>query len=165
MDQEATRDLLRQCYQLALEHSDDPVTKNAAMIVTNGGDVVAWGVNRFPAGIEKSPERLQRPKKYDYLIHAEQDAIAAAAKAGQSTNGAVLVCPWAPCVDCARLIIQSGFSELVAHKQIHDRTPDRWDDSIKRAIGMLRDSGVAYRREDVEIGAVDSVFNGEVWQP
>lgn len=46
-------------------------------------------------------------------IHAEANAIAFAAKFGAKTDGAVMYCTLAPCLNCAKLIINSGITEVV----------------------------------------------------
>lgn len=45
-------------------------------------------------------------------IHAESNAIAFSAKEGQSTNGCDLYTTHAPCIDCAKLIVQSGVKNV-----------------------------------------------------
>ncbi len=49
-------------------------------------------------------------------IHAEQNAIAQAAKNGISINGATLYCSMVPCIVCAKLIVQCGIKRVVAKK-------------------------------------------------
>lgn len=45
-------------------------------------------------------------------IHAEANAIAFAARQGISTDGSELWCSMSPCLDCAKLIINSGISRV-----------------------------------------------------
>lgn len=46
-------------------------------------------------------------------VHAEANAIAFAAKYGIALNGAKLYCTYSPCLECAKLIIQSGIQSVV----------------------------------------------------
>lgn len=46
-------------------------------------------------------------------IHAEVNAIAQAAKNGQSVNGATLYCTTFPCWNCFKSVVSSGIQELV----------------------------------------------------
>lgn len=46
-------------------------------------------------------------------VHAEANAIAFAAKDGISIKGATLYCTHCPCHECAKLIIQSGITNVV----------------------------------------------------
>jgi dCMP deaminase len=46
------------------------------------------------------------------VLHAESNAIAKMAKSTESSEGAVMFCTHAPCLQCAKLIYQSGIKEL-----------------------------------------------------
>ena len=52
-------------------------------------------------------------------VHAEQNAIAQAARFGISLAGATLYCKMEPCYVCARLIISCGIVRVVAEKRYH----------------------------------------------
>lgn len=51
--------------------------------------------------------------------HAEANAIANAARAGRTTEGATLYCTTFPCSECAKLIVTAGIVEVV-----YDQTYD-----------------------------------------
>lgn len=51
--------------------------------------------------------------------HAEQNAIVQAAKRGVSIDGATLYCKMEPCLDCAKMIINSGIKRVVCEKRYH----------------------------------------------
>lgn len=158
-------DRLREAYSLALEHSHDDFTKNAALILAPSGTVIAWGVNRFPRGIVVNHVRLQRPAKYDYILHAEQDAIASAAASGVALAGLTMVCPWAACDACARLIIQSRIERLIVHRAAMDRTPERWARLIVVAREMFAEAGVIVHEWDGTLGGAASIIDGQRWSP
>jgi dCMP deaminase len=46
------------------------------------------------------------------VLHAETNAIAKLAKSTESGNGATLFVTHAPCLDCAKLVYQSGISSV-----------------------------------------------------
>lgn len=48
-----------------------------------------------------------------YVLHAESNAILKCAKYGKSTKDSTLYITHAPCIDCAKLIIQAGISRVV----------------------------------------------------
>ena len=52
-------------------------------------------------------------------IHAEQNAICQAAKAGISIRGATLYCRMTPCRTCAMLLISCGISRVVCERKYH----------------------------------------------
>jgi len=51
--------------------------------------------------------------------HAEQNAIAQAAKIGVSINKGTLYCKMTPCSTCAKMIINAGIERVVCEKQYH----------------------------------------------
>lgn len=52
-------------------------------------------------------------------IHAEQNAIAQAAKYGLSLQDTTLFCTMEPCLVCARLIVSVGIKKVVAKRRYH----------------------------------------------
>jgi dCMP deaminase len=102
--------------------SKDRSRKTGAVVVDQRNVVVALGWNGFPRGVDDEVERRHaRPAKYQWTEHAERNALYNAAANGISTRGCRLYIPWYPCADCARGIIQSGISEVIAFE------PD-WND-------------------------------------
>lgn len=51
--------------------------------------------------------------------HAEQNALAQAARFGVALDGAVLYCKMTPCHSCAKSIITAGIKRVVAEKDYH----------------------------------------------
>lgn len=154
-------DYLQMAYQFAWHCSDDPDTKNAAVAVDKYGAAITIGTNCFPEGVEVTPARLERPAKYYWMEHAERAAIYQAGVGNVHT----LYCPWFACADCARAIIAFGVKEVVGHKQMMDRTPDRWRESVDAGWQMMRERGIELRMFDGTIGNCSALFNGEVWEP
>ena len=153
-------DYLRAAYKYAASYSDDPNTQNGAVLVLADGSV-HLGTNRIPPSVRRSPERLESPEKYSWIEHAERDAIMSACRAGESTLGSTLYCPWFACPDCARSIIQSGVSEVVGHAATMSRTPDRWASLLATAATMLHEAGVKARIVGGDVG-VSLRFDGQV---
>ena len=48
-----------------------------------------------------------------YVLHAEANAITKLAKSNNSSEGATLYVTLSPCIECAKLIIQSGITRVV----------------------------------------------------
>ena len=65
------------------------------------------------------------------VTHAEANAIAQAAKHGVAVNGATLYCKMEPCLDCTKLIINSGIKRVVCEKLYHAAQDSR--DFFKQA--------------------------------
>ena len=47
------------------------------------------------------------------MLHAEPNAITKVAKSGNNSKGATLYVTASPCVECAKVIIQSGITRVV----------------------------------------------------
>lgn len=54
------------------------------------------------------------------VLHAESNAIAKVARSTESSEGATLFCTHAPCIECAKLIYQSGISTVYYREQYRD---------------------------------------------
>lgn len=88
-------------------------TKVGAALVGPANEVCLTGYNGPPAGVEDRPERFERPAKYLFASHAEQNVIAFAARRGIRTEGCRLYVTHFPCPSCARSIIQAGIWNVV----------------------------------------------------
>lgn len=158
------REYLRDAYNYAWANSDDPKTKNGSVLVKDGA-VISYGTNSLPGGIKKRKERVEGDTKYDWMEHAERNAIYKAANLGKSTYGSVLYCPWVACSDCSRAIIQAGIEKVVAHKQMMERTPDYWTKNVSLGLDMMKEAGVSIELYDGLIGGADAIFAYKRWQP
>lgn len=143
--------------RLALEHarmSKDPSTKVGAVIVGPDREIRSVGFNGFPRGIADTPERLHdRETKLQLVVHAEMNAILAAARMGVSVKGCAMYVAarrvsgeiWGgpPCVRCAVEIIQAGITQIVTWPDMIGRP--EWNASHTMAIGVLSEAGVLWR--------------------
>ena len=82
-----------------------------ALIVKNRM-IISDGYNGTPSGFENVCEDEEGHTK-SYVLHAEANAITKVAKSGNSSEGATLYVTAAPCIECAKLIIQSGIKRVV----------------------------------------------------
>jgi dCMP deaminase len=101
---------------LALEistWSKDPSTKVGCVIVGSDNEILSVGFNGVPKKVFDLPDRYDRPAKYSWVSHAEENAIAQAAKKGIALEKSTLYCTHQPCSKCARTIIQSGINRVV----------------------------------------------------
>lgn len=129
------------------EWSKDPSTQVGAVIVDKKRRIVGLGYNGFPAGVEDTEERYRdRDTKYAMVVHAEVNAILNSVK---DVEGCTLyVWPLFSCNECAKLIIQSGISEVVS---IQDQT-DRWNSKHEVSKTMFSEAGIRYsiyQRNDI----------------
>ena len=74
--------------------------------------IISDGYNGTPAGFENICEDDNGVTK-PYVLHAEANAITKVAKSGNSSKDATLYVTAAPCMECAKLIIQAGIKRVV----------------------------------------------------
>ncbi len=101
-----------------------------ALIVKNRM-IISDGYNGTPSGFENICEDehgLTKP----YVLHAEANAITKVAKSNNSSEGATLYITSSPCVECAKLIIQSGIVRVVYSNEYR----------ITDGIELLKKAGV-----------------------
>jgi dCMP deaminase len=89
-------------------------------IYCNDGDWKEQHVNK-ESNIWKNYKLVTRPE----VLHAETNCIAKLAKSTESGDGATMFITHAPCLDCAKLIYQSGINHVLY------RNSYRSDDGIK----------------------------------
>jgi dCMP deaminase len=90
--------------------SKDPTTKVGCVIVSEDKVVLSMGYNGIPRGVWDLGERMVRPAKYLWTSHAEENAVAQAARCGVKLAGSYAVVTHYPCARCARMLIQAGVS-------------------------------------------------------
>ena len=105
----------------ALKSKDS--TQVGAILVGPDGEVRLTAYNGPPRGVEDKPSRRERPAKYLYASHAEQNLIAFAAREGIRTAGCTVYVTHMPCAACARMLIQAGVLN-VAHGPGRTSMPD-----------------------------------------
>lgn len=77
---------------------NDPVYQNRA-------------ISKVIAELEADPPLCEGPG-CTRSLHAETNAIAFAARAGVSVEGCTLYCSMSPCINCAKVIVNSGIREV-----------------------------------------------------
>ncbi len=132
---------------LVASWSKDLSTKTGAVIVGPDKEIRATGYNGPVRGVDDDiPERLERPTKYDFFEHAERNALFNACLTGVQVKGCTMYATHAPCVDCARAIIQAGIKTVITNKIVIDEnTPkNTWRDKLIVSAQMFKEAGVEY---------------------
>ena len=80
-------------------------------VLVKEGNIISMGYNGTPAGMDNCCERDN--VTVPHVIHGEVNAILKAAKTGTSVNGGTLYLTLSPCLDCSKLILQSGIKRVV----------------------------------------------------
>ena len=83
-------------------------------IVVKDDRIISIGYNGMPAGWDNNCEDTvnNELKTKPEVLHAETNAIAKLARSSDSGLGADIFVTHAPCLDCAKLIYQSGISRV-----------------------------------------------------
>ena len=109
-------------------------------VIVKDDSVISYGYNGMPAGWDNNCEDLvyriaEEPilKTKPEVLHAESNAIAKLAKSHNSGLGATMFITHAPCLDCAKLIYQSGISSVLYRNSYRDTS----------GVTFLEKSGVA----------------------
>ena len=104
--------------------------------------IISDGYNGTPSGFENVCEDEHQVTK-PYVLHAEANAITKVAKSNNSSEGATMYVTASPCLECAKLIIQSGIKRVVYDEKY------RIDDGIR----LLERAGIELRYIECEIPA------------
>lgn len=91
--------------------SHDTDTKVGALIVKDG-NILSMGYNGMPSGMSNTCKHESGATKKE-VIHAEANAICKLARSTGTSEGATIYCTLSPCIECAKLILQSGITRVV----------------------------------------------------
>ncbi len=97
--------------------------KVGALIVKNNM-IISDGFNGTPSGFDNTCED-ENNVTVPYVLHAEANAITKIARSHNSSDGATLYVTASPCLECAKLIVQSGIKRVVYGEKY------RLDDGLK----------------------------------
>ncbi|HOV71647.1 MAG TPA: dCMP deaminase family protein [Dysgonamonadaceae bacterium] len=86
--------------------------RRVGAILVKNKMIISDGYNGTPAGFENVCEDENNITK-PYVLHAEANAITKVARSNNSSEGATLYVTSAPCIECAKLIIQAGIKRVV----------------------------------------------------
>ena len=126
--------------KLAASKSKDIHTQVGVVIVGEDNEVRATGFNGFPRGVSDSLERYaNKDEKLLFMVHAEANSVAAAARVGVSLKDCTAVVTKHPCSACAALLIQASVKNIVSP---HAQDGSRWEENNKLAALMCHEAGV-----------------------
>lgn len=98
--------------------------RQVGAIIVKDKMIISDGYNGTPAGFENVCE-LEDGTTKPYVLHAEANAITKVAKSSNNSLGATLYVTASPCLECSKLIIQSGIKRVVYSEKY------RLDDGLK----------------------------------
>lgn len=143
--------------RLFASHSS-AVRKKVGAVIVKDDRIISIGYNGMPTGWDNTcedkiycddgdwseqllPKEADQWMKYKLVtkpevIHAESNAIAKLAKSTESGDGASMFITCAPCIDCAKMIYQSGISEVFYGEEYRD----------SKGIEFLNKCGITVRK-------------------
>jgi len=130
--------------QEAASWSKDPDCKVGAVIVSTDKRLFTVGYNGFPTGIYDGYTMMDKDKKLALTVHAEVNAIV---NARRDLTGWTMYCTKAPCLDCAKAMIQAGIT--TAHCP-EPKISSSWYEENMQALGLLNAAGIKPIRVQVE---------------
>ena len=116
-------------------------------IVVKDDRIISIGYNGMPAGWDNTCEDVVQHsddttslKTKPEVLHAETNAIAKLARSSDSGLGADIFITHAPCLDCAKLIYQSGIKRVWYGTEYRDST----------GVNFLQQSGILIEQLNVQ---------------
>ncbi|MBP5558299.1 MAG: dCMP deaminase family protein [Bacteroidales bacterium] len=98
--------------------------------------IISDGYNGTPSGFENVCEENGVTKPY--VLHAEANAISKVAKSGNNSAGATLYVTASPCIECSKLIIQSGIKRVVYRDEYR----------LTDGVDLLKRAGIEVEKVD-----------------
>ena len=97
-------------------------------VIVKDDTVMSYGYNGMPAGWDNNCEfeyvhpqtKISELVTNKEVLHAESNAIAKLARSHNSGLGATMFVTHAPCMECAKLIYQSGISSVLYRNSYRD---------------------------------------------
>ena len=86
--------------------------RQVGALVVKDKMIISDGYNGTPSGFENICEDDNGVTK-TYVLHAEANAITKLARSSNNSDGSTLYVTASPCIECAKLIIQSGIQRVV----------------------------------------------------
>jgi len=127
-----------QVAELVATWSKHPTFKIGCVVVDDDHNQLSGGFNGLPRGIDDN-QILDQSKPVSATIHAEANAVAAAARNGHSLKDSTVYVTAQPCCQCAALLIQVGVKRVVYRFMSMDK---KWMESNQEAERLLRDARI-----------------------
>lgn len=134
MDKKAKQDILDRRYlRMAKIWAENSYCKRRQVgaLLVKDKMIISDGYNGTPSGFDNKCEDSDG-YTLPYVLHAEANAITKVAQSNNSSRGATLYVTTSPCIECSKLIIQSGIKRIVFQELYR----------IQDGIEILKQSGI-----------------------
>jgi dCMP deaminase len=107
------------------------IRRQVGALIVKEKMIISDGYNGTPSGFENKCEDDENVTK-PYVLHAEANAITKVAKSHNSSENSTLYVTTSPCMECSKLIIQSGINRVVFCNKYHNTD----------GLGLLKRAGI-----------------------
>lgn len=115
--------------------------RQVGALVVKDKMIISDGYNGTPSGFENVCED-ETGTTFPYVLHAEANAITKLARSSNNSDGATLYVTASPCIECAKLIIQSGIRRVVYAEKYR----------LTDGVDLLKKAGVKVEYKALEGG-------------
>ena len=145
---ETYRKRFRETYKYAFDKPYYTNTRVGTTIVDSNLEILSRGTNHMPTrgGAHAEVMAFRNLKR-----KLEDDDI--------------MLCPWVPCTPCANRIVEEGIKTYVGHRQMIERTHEKWIESCIEGVETMKKGGVQVYMFDGKIGSCLNRMNGTLWAP
>lgn len=112
MDKQQKRDYLYMRMARTWSENSYCQRRRVGALLVKDQMIISDGYNGTPSGFENKCED-EHNVSFPYVLHAEANAITKVARSHNSADGATLYVTTSPCLECSKLIIQSGIKRVV----------------------------------------------------
>ncbi len=123
--------------------------RKVGALVVKDKMIISDGYNGTPSGFPNVCESEENTT-FPYVLHAEANAITKLARSSNNSDGSTLYVTAAPCIECAKLIIQSGIKRVVYAEKYR----------LEDGIALLRKAGVEVEYINPEEASVREELQG-----
>lgn len=131
MDKQQKRDYLYMRMAKTWSENSYCQRRQVGALIVKENMIISDGYNGTPSGFENQCEDEQNVSK-PYVLHAEANAITKVARSHNSSEEATLYVTTSPCMECSKLIIQSGIKRVVYEEEYR----------INDGLDILRRAGI-----------------------
>lgn len=131
MDKQLKRDYLYMRMAKTWSENSYCQRRQVGALLVKDNMIISDGYNGTPSGFENYCEDENNVSK-PYVLHAEANAITKVARSHNSSEDATLYVTTSPCMECSKLIIQSGIKRVVYEEEYR----------INDGLEILRRAGI-----------------------
>lgn len=115
------------------------IRRKVGALIVKDKMIISDGYNGTPSGFENVCEDEQNIT-LPYVLHAEANAITKIARSNNNSENATLYVTDAPCIECAKLIIQAGIKRVIYNRNYR----------IEDGINLLKRAGITVEQIELE---------------